>query len=207
MEGARWAEAKAALAGLATIASEYDTDGLDIHFLNHYSASALGVKDGEAVKELFDHVQPYGLTPIGEKLEGLLSEYIRRLENAQNLCDKGDSLALKQIKPVNFIVITDGAPTDDPESVIVAAARRLDASHFPLSQVGIQFVQIGNSRKAAAYLNELDDALSNRHMIRDIVDTTPFLNARLTSDVLIKILLGGINRRVDRRGAEAVIDF
>jgi len=31
---------------------------------------------------------------------------------------------------------------DDPESVIVAIARRLDEGRFPISQVGIQFVQV-----------------------------------------------------------------
>ena len=40
-----------------------------------------------------------------------------------------------------------------------------------------------------------------------MVDTTPYLNAKLTSEMLIKILIGGINRRVDHRGAEAVMDL
>lgn len=31
---------------------------------------------------------------------------------------------------------------DDPESVIVTAARRLDAGKFPITQVGIQFIQV-----------------------------------------------------------------
>ncbi|KAI6100128.1 hypothetical protein F5141DRAFT_969010, partial [Pisolithus sp. B1] len=194
MEGSLWEEAKEALVGLTSVAAEYDSDGLDIHFLNH-TKSVLGVKDASRVEALFGHVRPLGLTPIGERLEGLLSDYLRNLERAQRRHDKGDSSALKQIKPVNFIVITDGCPTDDPESVIVAAARRLDAKHFPLTQVGIQFVQIGKSRKATAYLRELDDALSSHYAIRDIVDTTPYINMKITSDMLIKILLGGINRR------------
>lgn len=86
------------------------------------------------------------------------------------------------------------------ESVIVQAARRLDSQRFPLSQVGIQFVQIGNDAKATAALQELDDDLAGRHGIRDIVDTTPFFmtNGQLSADVLAKILLGGVNRRVDK---------
>lgn len=206
MRGALWEEAKEALAGLASIAADYDSNGLDIHFLN-YTESALGIKDAYRVEALFRKVEPEGYTPIGERLEGLLSDYLRDLEKAQRQYEKGDSSALKRIKPVNFIVITDGCPTDDPASVIIAAARRLDAKHFPLTQVGIQFVQIGNSRKATAYLRELDDTLSSHYNIRDIVDTTPYMNTKLTSDMLIKILLGGINRRVDHRGAEAVMDL
>jgi hypothetical protein len=38
--------------------------------------------------------------------------------------------------------------------------------------------------------------------LQDIVDTTPYIGA-LNGDALIKILLGGINRRIDRHGARA----
>ena len=59
---------------------------------------------------LFDEVQPKGPTLIGEKLDVLLSSYIRRLELVQPKHDLGNTSAPKQIKPVNFIVITDGVP-------------------------------------------------------------------------------------------------
>ena len=39
------------------------------------------------------------------------------------------------------------------------------------------------------------------------MDTTPFLGVELTAEMLIKILLGGINRRVDRRGGKAVMSM
>ena len=55
---------------------------------------------------------------------------------------------------------------DDPESVIVTAAKRLDARNFPLSQVGIQFVQIGTDQFATKFLRELDDELTSSHNIR-----------------------------------------
>ena len=35
---------------------------------------------------------------------------------------------------------------------------------------------------------------------QDIVDTTPYTGQQLTTEALTKILLGGINRRVDKRG-------
>jgi uncharacterized protein YegL len=87
-----------------------------------------------------------------------------RLERARDESSEQDVPVL--IKPVNFIIITDGAPTDDPESVIVAIARRLDAGHFPLMQVGIQFVQIGTAEDTAEALRELDDGLTQVHGIR-----------------------------------------
>ena len=70
--------------------------------------------------------------------------------------------------------------------------------------MGIQFVQLGSDPQATEALREMDDELANRHNIRDMVDTTLYTGQRLTTDLLGKILLGGINRRVDRKGFEAV---
>ncbi|KAH9844363.1 uncharacterized protein C8Q71DRAFT_41712 [Rhodofomes roseus] len=204
MAGSRWKEARNALAALAGIASKYDTDGIDVCFLNSKHVGN-NVKDPELVRRLFDTVRPGGPTPIGEKLETLLLYYLDGLERAKARADEGDHSFMKSIKPVNYIMITDGAATDDPEAVIVAAARRLDTHNFPLTQVGIQFVQIGNSPDATEFLNELDNGLGQNYGIRDIVDTTPYLGGELNAEIIIKILLGGINRRVDKRGGQSVV--
>lgn len=90
--------------------------------------------------------------------------------------------------------------------MIVAAARRLDRGNFPLSQLGIQFVQVGDDAGAAEALAELDDDLAGKYGIRDIVDTTPYqASTQLNGETLVKILLGGINRRVDKRGGASVM--
>ncbi|KAG7097451.1 hypothetical protein E1B28_004796 [Marasmius oreades] len=202
MIGERWNEASKALSELASLAGQFDADGIDIYFLNDERVG-LGMRRREAVDQLFKEVRPKGVTPIGERLETLLRGYLARLESAN---DSGSTAALKSIKPINYIIITDGAPTDDPESVIVQAARRLDAKHFPVNQIGIQFVQIGKSASAARYLQELDDNLVTKHNLqRDIVDTTKYFGMGLSADALVKILLGGINRRVDNDGT-AVFD-
>ncbi|KAF8756884.1 von Willebrand factor (vWF) type A domain [Rhizoctonia solani] len=201
MEGTSWTEAREALAGLADAAAKYDQEGIDVHFLNDERVG-INMKNGVEVKRLFDYVHPNGITPTGEKLEQLLLAYMDRLERAREQDPEGE---FKLIKPINFIVITDGAPTDDPESVIVSIARRLDVGHFPLMQVGIQFVQIGTAEDTAEALRELDDGLAHQHGIRDMVDTTPYTGSEFNTDLLVKILLGGINRRVDRYGAAAVV--
>lgn len=203
MAGSLWKEAKQALATLADVACQYDANGVDIHFLNHYG-SMTGVTDSKTIHQEFANLQPCGPTPIGHRLDIILGDYFRDLDAAKRQENAGDYLARKQIKPVNVIVITDGAPTDDPESVIVSFAQRLDADKWPLAQVGIQFVQIGNSRRATKFLVELDDSLKQTHHIRDIVDTTPYIG-ELNAEMLIKILLGGINRRVDTKGGAAVM--
>ncbi|EAL20866.1 hypothetical protein CNBE2270 [Cryptococcus deneoformans B-3501A] len=152
------------------------------------------------------------------RLEAILRDYMSRLEASQHTGE--------EVKPMNLIVVTDGvfvhpisarlrqlavnpsltrsqlldlAPTDDPESVIVAIARRLDRGQYPLSQVGIQFLQIGNDPEAREALQELDDELSSEHGIRDMVDTVLFNGEDMSAGLIIKTLLGGINRRLDRR--------
>ena len=60
------------------------------------------------MRNLFDSVRPRGITPIGEKLEELLLDYLGHLDDAK---DCGSPAVFKAIKPVNYIVITDGAPS------------------------------------------------------------------------------------------------
>ncbi|KAG9082673.1 hypothetical protein FRC07_014137 [Ceratobasidium sp. 392] len=199
MSGSRWKEAGNALASVAEKAAIYDPNGIDIHFLNS-PEFVQEVTSQQEVLDLFSSVRPYGPTPTGDRLDQLLGEYITQLEDAKT---KG---LKKMPKPVNFIVITDGVPTDDPESVIIAAARRLDAGNFLLSQLGIQFIQVGNDSKATKSLKELDDGLNKTHKIRDMVDTTPYKGKALDGATVVKVLLGGINRRVDNRGGASVLN-
>ncbi|KAG9218773.1 hypothetical protein CCMSSC00406_0001113 [Pleurotus cornucopiae] len=201
MSGPLWKEASNALAALAQTAGDYDTDGIDVHFLNDERVGR-GLKANSPHPHLNTIVRPGGISLIGEKLEELLLQYLDMIEAAK---DSGDPIALKAIKPTNFIVITDGVPTDDPESLFIVPLSTASLTSPRPIKLGIQFVQIGQSPKATEFLEELDNGLAATHGIRDIVDTTPFIGGDLTSEVLTKILLGGINRRVDTKGAGAVM--
>lgn len=86
---------------------------------------------------------------------------------------------------------------------------RLGTETLFCTQVGIQFVQIGDDRKAAEFLRKLDDELSPKYNFtnsrldgraaRDMVDTTPYMEGKeLSATRLIKILIGGISRKKDR---------
>ncbi|KAJ7487801.1 hypothetical protein FB451DRAFT_727459 [Mycena latifolia] len=193
MKGELWKQAGKALQDLAAVASEYDTDGLEIHFLNSH-VCAKRVKSAEEVEDVFNKVTPTNSTPIGRKLQALLDEYLAGL--ASN----------PELKRVSYIIITDGAPTDraetEPELVIVNAARELDSRRALLTQVGIQFVQVGSNTAATRYLESLDNNLRTKYNIRDIVDTT-FQPANKPLD-MVKILTGGINRRVDESGSKGL---
>ncbi|KAJ6458687.1 hypothetical protein DFH09DRAFT_1115374 [Mycena vulgaris] len=175
-----------AFQALAETAQKYDKDGIDIYFLNS-TKEALNMRSSADVKAVFNSIQPTGLTPTGKRLDQLLKLYLTKLESAEIQPD-GTPLRKKLfrkevIKPVNFIVITDGEATAERPN-----------------QLGIQFVQIGNDAAATRALKELDDDLHKLGDIQDIVDTTPYsmLNP-VTADGLIKALLGGINRRFDKQ--------
>ncbi|THU91883.1 hypothetical protein K435DRAFT_758648 [Dendrothele bispora CBS 962.96] len=200
MAGKSWEEARNALAALAKIASKYDENGIDIHFMNNQEVGE-NLKDVNQVMELFEKVRPRGATPLGETLRRVIMPYIRQLDNVERT--RGQE-AMEKIKPVNYIVITDGAPTDDStEDVIRQAAIQLDKKSRPRAQVGIQFVQIGDSSDAKYFLEHLDDDLVKKYGIRDMVDTTKAKWRKgLNAEVLIKALVGSFNRRVDEEGGK-----
>jgi len=187
-----WEPTLNALSTVAEIAARYDTDGVDMHFLNS-PLHLTNVASAAQVKELFSRVEPSGCTPTGSKLDKILRGYLQRYERGRD-----------DVKPLNIVVLTDGEPTDDPESVIVAAARRLERLDAPLSQVGIQFLQIGDEKGAREALEELDDDLSAIWGVRDMVDTTRYwgTDGEMGGEAVLKALLGGVNRRWDRRGSE-----
>lgn len=81
---------------------------------------------------------------------------MQRLEEAK----ASPATTTPKLKPLNIVCLTDGAPNrdDNPEELIVDLARRLDAIHAPLTQVGIQFVQVNDSATAREALQHLDDS-------------------------------------------------
>ena len=82
---------------------------------------------------------------------------------------------------------------------------------MPQNQVGIQLVQIGDDPQATEFLQDLDNYVptspelrSGPQPDRDIVDTEPYRpGERLTEEKLVKVLIGGINKRIDRRDQQS----
>lgn len=194
MAGARWRETSEALETIIPICVAHDEDGLDIHFLNAQAQNACNVTSSARVRQIFSQVQPGGGTPTGQRLQRLLKEYLSRY------------IARPEgVKAMNLICITDGAPSDDVESPLIAAANKLDQLDAPAWQVGVQFFQVGRDEDARRHLQLLDDELgeiSGKPGLRDIVDTVPFRGVsgeRLTGEGILKVVLGAVNRRIDRQ--------
>ncbi|KAF1939924.1 hypothetical protein EJ02DRAFT_424428 [Clathrospora elynae] len=198
MAGRSWKETGAALETITPICVQRDTDGIDIYFLNHPDSYLYkNIATAGTVVEIFQTVRPSGATPTGQRLNKILKPYLARYEKYP-----------ETTKPINIIVITDGEPSDDVESPIIQAAKKLDKLDAPAWQVGIQFFQVGKEAGAREHLKQLDDELkelAGDEDLRDIVDTVPFTgadDARLTATGIMKVVLGSVNRRLDRNSKE-----
>ncbi len=198
MAGRSWRETSQAIATIAPICTAQDKDGIDIYFLNaDDSPSYQNITRAAEVQRIFETVRPGGGTFTGAKLNSILKPYLRECEAKKS--------HLEAVKPLNIIVITDGVPSDDPESVIVTYAKKLDKIEAPAWQVGIQFFQVGEEAGAAEALQDLDDGIHQRGQeFRDIVDTVPWRSQNggttgLNADGILKVVLGAVNRRLDRK--------
>jgi hypothetical protein len=182
MAGSNWRETGKALELITPICTSHDADGIDIHFLNRVDSDLYkNVKTAGTVIEIFQTVRPGGGTPTGQRLRKILMPYLARYRALPG-----------STKPVNLIVITDGAPSDDVESSIVEVAEELDTLKAPSWQVGIQFFQVGKDAEARDHLKYMDDGLVDKkgNRIRDIVDTVPFTGvegAELTARGVMKV--------------------
>lgn len=197
MAGSNWRETGKALEAITPICTSRDADGIDIYFLNR--ADSIDYKNvtlPSTVVEIFQTVRPGGGTPTGQRLRKILMPYLAEYKDHPSTT-----------KPINLIVITDGAPSDDVESSIVEVAVELDKAKAPAWQIGIQFFQVGKDAEAREHLKYMDDGLVDLrgNRIRDIVDTVPFTgtgNQELSAKGVLKVVLGAVNRRLDRNSAD-----
>ena len=203
MAGARWRETAAALSAITPICTAHDHDGIDIYFLNTPDDERRfrNITSAEKVQEIFTRVRPGRGTPTGSRLNSILRPYLQKCEQLgeERLQEENGDF-----KPLNVIVITDGEAHDDVESVVLSAAKRLDRLQAPAWQLGIQFFQVGSDPEATQALQELDDGLLELGSGRDIVDTVPWKGADsgiegLNAEGILKVVLGAVNRRLDRK--------
>lgn len=204
MAGSLWREASTVLSQITEVCTKRDKDGVDLYFLNHDSRKTSAGKASGGyfnltskgqVDRIFSEVSPRGGTFTGMRLNHILKPYLSKLQKAaQNDED---------VKPINLIVITDGAPTDDPEDTIVHYAQEMDKLGSLRWQAGIQFFQVGNDPEATRALRELDDDLKKNHGCRDMVDMAKKERGSrgqpLTSDEILKVVLGAVQSKVDRK--------
>lgn len=161
MYGPRWRTTAHILAKIASIATKYDQNGVDIRFFNKYidDAERRNLTSADQVMRLFSKVVPEGPTLTADILDEELNEYMY------------DYRKDRRKKGLNVIILTDGEPErrQNVEAVIVKYARKLKDMSAKQLQVGLQFVQIGGDEGAATFLKSLDDDLEKKYDLdRDV---------------------------------------
>jgi hypothetical protein len=167
----RWDVLTRSLQYIAQIAAEYDKDGVDINFLISTHLDETNITNGQVVLNLLSQVnleEGVGGTYLEPALADILGPHVACYETYFE--DKKKKLKTTKPKPLNIIVLTDGKADDaeDLESLLVRIARQFDKMNAPRSQVGIQFLQVGDDEEAAKFLEYLDDTITNKYNIRDV---------------------------------------
>jgi len=200
----RWQQALDAFAILVAKAVDYDTDGINIVFMNNGKAN-MRVKTLQDLETLWSRIEAPvqdDPTPTGQILDDLLSAYKARAVPPQTSNRSRTKVPETRPKKLMIVVVTDGIATDAPEDPIIDAAKFFQKHGFPLDQLGIQFVQVGEDKAATKWLQELDTGLRSKmgEDGRDIVDTIRSDGINLGGLDLLKAMTGAVNRKQDREG-------
>ncbi|KAF3025797.1 hypothetical protein E8E14_014602 [Neopestalotiopsis sp. 37M] len=152
--------------------------------------------------ELSDEKTPSApATGMARRLGHILRPYVQAYTAGQ----AGDA-RFKHIANLDVIVVTNGVDAADVQTETLAVAEDLAECGAPTAQVGIQFVQVGDSDEGGALLRELDSdiVLGARDMIDAVryAQTRDPRTGRMTDDGLYKVLLGGVSRKVDMKKLE-----
>ena len=182
MDGEGWDLVKNILDYSTSVATKYDPDGIDVHFLNNRPANQDNVKDQAVAVDILQRMELKGSTPLYDQLSRHLTGYLKKFNS------RGDDF---NFKGYNLIVLTDGEPNEewedaeeisDPEDAkvtsaafrlirekVVNVARTLDEAEAERGQVGIQFCQIGSDAGARKFFDYLDNRLRGKwNLGRDV---------------------------------------
>ena len=176
----RWDELKSVVNIVISIASIYDEDGIDIHFLNRNNES--NIKSLEQVSNILDE-PPQGLTPLTKHLSIIFDKF-------------QDSL-----KPVLVLIATDGVPYNgqcDLENFKKLLIHKDNTKFY------ISFLACSDQQKDIGYLNELDLLIPNVDTLDDYnSERKEVLEAQgkdfsyTFGDHVVRLLLGPICEELD----------
>lgn len=179
MRGYNWDLVKEILDYSTTVATHYDPDGIDVHFLNNIRSNMDNVRDSEVAGRIHHNIDLQGATPMLDQLSRHLDNYLFRFQENRHVLN---------YKGYNLIILTDGEPdheSEDPDDIsdhedarkhmpvyrmirkkIVEIARELDKANAASSQVGIQFCQIGDADHVKEFFEYLDDHVKKKFKLK-----------------------------------------
>ncbi len=153
----RWEIAQEFTLALAQQCEQIDPDGITIYLFSGRFRRYDNVTS-DKVSKIYEENEPMGRTDLAVVLQDALDNYFQRK-------------AIGETKPngETILIITDGEPTDHKAVIrlIIETSCQIDRDE----ELAISLIQVGNDRKATAFLKALDDQLQQAGAKFDIVDT------------------------------------
>ena len=177
----RWDEAKKSLKIIVDIASVFDSEGIDIYYLNRQPILNVTSSEELCGNRQFNKT-PNGSTPLGETIQKVLSDKKHILSERKML----------------LIIFTDGEPTNMSLFNSVLTNRK------PIDNVFVTIVACTDDDDAVGYLNDLDKKIRNLDTCDDylseLVEIQKVQGRSFSftfGDYITKILLGSVNKTMD----------
>ncbi|KPV71951.1 uncharacterized protein RHOBADRAFT_30594 [Rhodotorula graminis WP1] len=198
--GERIDDAKMIIGRVAQAATLFDTDGIEVFFMNSQLVGR-NITSEASAQQLVSQIRFSGLTPLGTALDQKIIQPLLL----------GPARAGTLRKPLLVVAVTDGAPGGEARDTIVRviknASDTLAQTRYGSDALSIQIAQIGNDSGARAFLEEIDE----HPVIGDLVDCTSSYeveedNFRRTSGqqlspelYLVKLVLGPCSSDYDMK--------
>ena len=174
----RWEELKSVVKIILDIAMIFDTNGIDIFFLNRdpiYNATSF---------KMIDCILPYGRTPLTEKYNFIFERY----QSSE--------------KPVLFVIATDGVPTNSNGYEGYKRFERcmMNKNH---NKFFVSFLACSDQDDDVSYLNKLDKKVPNIDTLDDYLSEKEVQNVQGKSfkyslgDHIARLLLGPLCPELD----------
>lgn len=197
--GERVNDLKVILGRVAEVATNFDSNGINIRFMN-CTVEGNQIRDSVSASNLVSQVQFNGLTPLGSKLdEKVMRPFVVTPVQSRSLQ-----------KPVLVIAITDGEPTGEPPNTVLNVVKGIKQlvsnSQYGPGAVGIEFSQVGKDQGAQRFLATLDKDPE----VGKMIDATSYYELEqeeyarkgvtLTPDLwLMKLMVGAVDPTFDEQ--------
>jgi hypothetical protein len=184
--GTRWDELRSIVQIVIEIATVFDTNGVDVHFLNRPSMP--NVTDPRQVVESFNK-RPAGFTPLTPALRRIF----------QSAASKPGS-----DKRLLVFVATDGAPTDTSGNVDIRGLENLMRNERQSNTTYVTFLACTDDDESVGYLAQWDRTMMNVDVVddykseREEIRRSKGLNYPFSfGDYVAKALLGAVDPQMD----------
>ena len=165
----RWESVIRSIEYFGGLAAQLDDDGIDLHFINNRRKDRENIQSGKTLLDIVEGIQSWpDSNYLDDILQLILDEYVQKYRYYRKGSDSDHET--RSLKPLNVIVISDGKSKDHEkvEATLVRTARALRGLNAPPTQVGVQFVQVGDDEVAAQWFRTLDDKLRPMYGVRDV---------------------------------------